>query len=51
MFDTIPIGRTTPPIQFFPLHNGGGQPVEFHLDINPLDEIQEVNIFYFASFM
>jgi len=43
MFDTIPIGRTTPPIQFFPLHNGGGQPVEFHLDISPLDEIQERN--------
>lgn len=43
MFQTIPIGRSTPPVQFFPLHNGGGQPVEFHLDLSPLDELQDVS--------
>eukprot|EP00795_Rhopilema_esculentum_P013350 gene13350-4200_t len=43
MFDPIPVGKKTPPIQMFPLHNGGGQPVEFQLDVSPLDEIQEKN--------
>ena len=43
MFEAVPIGRSIPPVQYFPLFNGGGQPVEFQLDTSPLDEIQEVH--------
>eukprot|EP00794_Sanderia_malayensis_P017503 gene17503-19253_t len=43
MFVPLPIGNITPPIQTYPLYNDGGQPLQFQMDLQALDEIQQEN--------
>ena len=44
MFEPLPIGGITPPVQNYYLFNGGGQTLQFELELDALDDVQKVTL-------
>lgn len=42
-FTPIPIGQQNPPKQIYEMYNGGACPVRYHMDVEPLKQLQEEN--------
>ena len=43
MFEPVPIGSTSPPVQVYELYNGGAQTVKYELDLEPLAQVEAVS--------
>lgn len=44
LFEPVPVGGTSPPVQVYELYNGGARVVKYELDMEPLAQIQAVSI-------
>lgn len=49
MFEPIPVGTNSPPVQIYELYNGGALPVNYELDLEPLAQLEGVGITPFIS--
>ena len=45
LFEPVPVGGTSPPVQVYELYNGGSRAVNYELDMEPLAQVQAVSIF------
>lgn len=43
MFEPVPIGGTSPPLQLYELYNGGAKTVTYELSLEPLAQIEVVS--------
>ncbi|KAL9957579.1 hypothetical protein ACROYT_G034498 [Oculina patagonica] len=43
MFEPVPVGGTSPPVQVYELYNGGARVVKYELDMEPLAQVQAQN--------
>jgi len=48
MFEPIPVGTNSPPVQIYELYNGGALPVNYELDLEPLAQLEAVSIHLYA---
>ena len=44
LFEPVPVGGTSPPVQVYELYNGGARVVKYELDMEPLAQVQAVSI-------
>ena len=45
LFEPVPVGGTSPPVQVYELYNGGSRAVNYELDMEPLAQVQSVSVF------
>lgn len=45
MFEPIPVGTNSPPVQIYELYNGGALPVNYELDLEPLAQLEAVRFY------
>ncbi|KAM7444065.1 hypothetical protein ABFA07_007249 [Porites harrisoni] len=43
LFEPVPVGGTSPPVQVYELYNGGSRAVNYELDMEPLAQVQAQN--------
>ena len=43
MFDPVPIGGTSPPLQVYELYNGGAKTVNYEMSLEPLTQVEAVS--------
>ncbi|PFX25001.1 Coiled-coil domain-containing protein 108 [Stylophora pistillata] len=43
LFEPVPVGGTSPPVQVYELYNGGSRVVKYELDMEPLVQVQAQN--------
>jgi hypothetical protein len=43
MFEPVPVGGNSPPVQIYELYNAGSMPVNYELDLEPLAQIESVS--------
>lgn len=43
LFEPVPVGGTSPPVQVYELYNGGSRVVKYELDMEPLAQVQAQN--------
>ncbi|KAJ7389222.1 hypothetical protein OS493_032690 [Desmophyllum pertusum] len=43
LFEPVPVGGTSPPVQVYELYNGGARVVNYELDMEPLAQVQAQN--------
>ena len=44
LFEPVPVGGTSPPVQVYELYNGGSRVVKYELDMEPLAQVQAVSL-------
>jgi len=44
LFEPVPVGGTSPPVQVYELYNGGARVVKYELDMEPLAQVQAVSM-------
>ena len=44
LFEPVPVGGTSPPVQVYELFNGGARVVKYELDMEPLAQVQAVSV-------
>ena len=46
LFEPVPIGCSSPPVQVYELYNGGAQVVKYEMEIEPLAQVEAVSHFH-----